>query len=756
MAEAILDLRLDTVRPNRVRLVYGVQNDYNSRYICVRFTVNGKPIDIEGTAAVRINAKRPDDKKDAFPGTVNTDGTVKVPVAQWMLEVPGEVSASVTAITSNSALTTTHFYIQAQYSVWDGTSAPSADDPNKDVIVSIIAAENERVANENARISAETERVNNEKTRVDNENIRIENEGTRQALHEEMKTFFGGVENVLTNKNVAQELGDETDKVPSVAATRFVTDNLNQRLESAEQKIEQGLNEEEITKNAISATEKWLDEHPEATTTVQDGSLTEAKFTDELKLYSIKDYVTPQMFGAKGDGVTDDTVAIKTAITYLGDFGTLFFPKGSYLISESLTISTAITLKGDGIDISNICAASAGEYTEYLINFTKPSKGGGICDITVTNSVSGIHESVSGVSIGSGVSSVASAFKCHHIKIKQFVNGLNWHTDWQAYFDHIYIINCSDTGFIINGSDTEFSNINISKCKCGMHIGAGTSKISNLKIDNCNTGGIHAYALRIYGKGTQIVNGEVQFCFPSGVIVTSPQNMLDLRIDGIGMDALYEPQTGGYFLATHTNAKNNIFRVTMIDHGNEIISHIHDPKNCLYSENKFECVSTKDIPLWCAVNKMPSSEITGNAFIQNDLATLRNKTYVTGTMGEDGFIHVESQIDIRLLQSFFPNANTDKYTSILKIVTNKEIQTPFYWYGVDSGKNNNAIKLHQTYIDGKYTTYYLNYSEKMSGNVAGLIVKSKDEAEMKIFDLKALFYGENITVDFAKNIMFTL
>lgn len=151
MAEAILDLCLDTVQPNRVRLVYGVQNDYNSRYICARFTVNGKPIDIEGTAAVRINAKRPDGKKDAFPGTVNTDGTVKVPVAQWMLEVPGEVSASVTAITSNSALTTQDFYIMAKPSNWDGTGAPSEEDPDKDVIQTIIVSENERVEAEKQR-----------------------------------------------------------------------------------------------------------------------------------------------------------------------------------------------------------------------------------------------------------------------------------------------------------------------------------------------------------------------------------------------------------------------------------------------------------------------------------------------------------------------------------------------------------------------------------------------------------------------------
>src|SRR5688500_12633250 len=46
--------------------------------------------------------------------------------------------------------------------------------------------------------------------------------------------------------------------------------------------------------------------------------------------------VNVQWFGAKGDGITDDTAAVQLAINFLKSIegGTVFFPKGKYVITN--------------------------------------------------------------------------------------------------------------------------------------------------------------------------------------------------------------------------------------------------------------------------------------------------------------------------------------------------------------------------------------------------------------------------------------
>lgn len=83
---------------------------------------------------------------------------------------------------------------------------------------------------------------------------------------------------------------------------------------------------DEQTAKAVNG---WMNEHPEATTTVQDKSL-----TIEKMVVGTLGYVTPEMFGAIGDGIADDTNAIQSAI----DTGLpVMFAARTYTVHSTLT-----------------------------------------------------------------------------------------------------------------------------------------------------------------------------------------------------------------------------------------------------------------------------------------------------------------------------------------------------------------------------------------------------------------------------------
>jgi len=62
------------------------------------------------------------------------------------------------------------------------------------------------------------------------------------------------------------------------------------------------------------------------------------------EIVSVKD------FGAKGDGVSDDTAAIQAAINSLPNGGIVYMPPGDYKVSATLLVHNGITLQGSGLN----------------------------------------------------------------------------------------------------------------------------------------------------------------------------------------------------------------------------------------------------------------------------------------------------------------------------------------------------------------------------------------------------------------------
>lgn len=99
---------------------------------------------------------------------------------------------------------------------------------------------------------------------------------------------------------------------------------------------------------------EWLKDHPE-------DEVTMAKFITE-----VLGYVTPQMFGAKGDNTTDDTEAIRKAISFIGPgCNTLYLPAGYYLVSGDIQLVSNMNLYGDGKE--TVIHRAGNNLTEYAI-----------------------------------------------------------------------------------------------------------------------------------------------------------------------------------------------------------------------------------------------------------------------------------------------------------------------------------------------------------------------------------------------------
>lgn len=190
--------------------------------------------------------------------------------------------------------------------------------------------------------------------------------------------------------------------------------------------------------------------------------------------YNVKD------FGAVGDGMTDDTIAIKSALAYIGsrNGGTLNFPEGDYFIAgggdpyfKGITLPTGAILVGAGRTITGGPTNNALKKGGTRITLAGPNRA-----------IFRIGECTQGVSIRNmelyAISSVntygieavgayltSEGFLFEWIAFSNFYRGIYAHglpittENWQ--FDFIKVLNChfiynQDAGIWIDTRNTEW------------------------------------------------------------------------------------------------------------------------------------------------------------------------------------------------------------------------------------------------------------------------------------------------------------
>lgn len=189
--------------------------------------------------------------------------------------------------------------------------------------------------------------------------------------------------------------------------------------------------------------------------------------------------VNVKLFGAKGDGKTDDVRAIQAALNQ-GPGRMVFFPKGNYRISKPLNLLSGTEIVGEG-DVGNIAGSSILPLNDVK-TFSIFSSNTGILEDVIFRNIRTLRAKYSlSVNVSKGYVSKIKWYNCvfqeHDICLNVFgsdVNGMYANTFRDCYFK------ASRLGIYCQGA----YNINVIQ-GCGFeNMGNGYIKLNSMNSPN--------------------------------------------------------------------------------------------------------------------------------------------------------------------------------------------------------------------------------------------------------------------------------
>jgi len=203
--------------------------------------------------------------------------------------------------------------------------------------------------------------------------------------------------------------------------------------------------------SALNATERY---DSSLVTFIQAGAGAVTR-TAQAKM---RDVVSVKDFGAVGDGVADDTVAIQAALNAAIGVGlTILVPRGTYKITSTLQwpINWPVALVGEGIEATHINYTGSSDAIDMA--------DAGVSTKYVKSSIESLRLSGNGTTSNNGVNMrMAYAIAMRNVRVYNFQVGVRVEQTWSMILDFVRIDSCSQTGLELH---SEANNITAYCCE---------------------------------------------------------------------------------------------------------------------------------------------------------------------------------------------------------------------------------------------------------------------------------------------------
>ncbi|HTK65377.1 MAG TPA: glycosyl hydrolase family 28-related protein [Pseudonocardia sp.] len=252
--------------------------------------------------------------------------------------------------------------------------------------------------------------------------------------------------------------------------------------------------------------------------------------------------VTPQDYGAVGDGVHDDTAAIQSAITAVQSAGggIVFFPEGTYLVTPSGSPAVGLTVSGNGVRL-----VGAGATASML------KKGGAGTLLSFTGATSpssgSTHVRYCGIeNLGlSGNGQTGSVLQLYYVdnfyvSDSQVTSNNDLAIDcvefWDSRFYNMVVVSCSGST-----SSTTQPNMWIRNASASSGVGASTGNSNNITLIGCRFEAFGTGALWVSqgtGNSSNPNNVKVIGCkfegdaIQGGPVIQTDNSTKQILIDG--------------------------------------------------------------------------------------------------------------------------------------------------------------------------------------------------------------------------------